>query len=169
LDWIRIDEPSEDNAAQYLDFTAEIKGPVIKGRQIQPYDLDGKGWFQVKIVLKPAFGNIGYSDNLECPDIKFLTKIWHPFVDADSNLMCIDALKEVWPLYFPEPAIFEKEKDKQPMLSVFRMIRGVMENVHESGNRESNVNSEATVGLADGGIAFDKKAHEITKRYAVEM
>lgn len=74
--WVEFPDTDEDSADQWWDFTLSIDGPVVSGREVQPY---AGGVFRVNVKLSDAFaaGDV--------PRVKFMTRIWHPFVRADGK------------------------------------------------------------------------------------
>ena len=74
--WVEFPDADEDSADQWWDFTLAIDGPVVSGREVQPY---AGGVFRVNVKLSDAFaaGDV--------PRVKFMTRIWHPFVRADGK------------------------------------------------------------------------------------
>jgi ubiquitin-protein ligase len=165
LDWLMLDEPDEDNAEQYLDFSVGIVGPEIAGRATQPY---AEGVFKLRIKLSPVYGSPGFPESTP-PEVSFTTKIWHPLVDAATNKMCSEALVDLWPKYKPGGDAPPEEAKMQPLLAVFRMIQDFMRNVHELAASDRAVNTEAQLDCTlEGGAVFDKKARGFTDKYAVE-
>ncbi|ETO83060.1 hypothetical protein F444_02862 [Phytophthora nicotianae P1976] len=64
---------------------SELRGS-IKGPEATPYE---GGHFELEIVIPPKYP-------FEPPQMRFLTKIWHPNISSQTGAICLDILKDAW-------------------------------------------------------------------------
>ncbi|KAF1774980.1 Ubiquitin-conjugating enzyme, active site [Phytophthora cactorum] len=69
------------NAASLSELRGSIKGP-----EATPYE---GGHFELEIVIPPKYP-------FEPPQMRFLTKIWHPNISSQTGAICLDILKDAW-------------------------------------------------------------------------
>lgn len=127
-DWIEINDSYSDNLE--LQFEAPDNSPYKNGIY--------------RIQLE--FIN-NYPQNP--PNVKFITKIWHPLVEFSSGKMCQDYFKENW-------------SDDANIKHFLALLKNFLINY----NFSSGVNIEAINDIKEN--IFEKKAKEINKKYAID-
>ena len=111
---------------------AQVQGPAGT-----PYE---GGVFKVDLQIPQQYPH-------KAPEIKFITKIYHPNIDAEGRA-CLDILK-TW----------------QPSVKMERLIGDIVK-LLESPNGERAVQGEIGVEFMNQRQVFDQKAKQWTAQYA---
>ena len=127
-EWIMIDDGESDNIRLLLE-----------GPENSPYK---DGLYKIELEFYDIFPN-------SPPNVKFITKIWHPLVEYTTGKMCQDYFKENW-------------SDKNNVKNFVDLLQNLLVNY----NFSSGVNLDAINDLKEGN--FEKKAKEINQKYALE-
>jgi ubiquitin-protein ligase len=152
----------QEAAAGDVVLNLTLEGPAIEGRAVQPYQ---DGMFYVSATFSLA------DWPTKPPALEFITKIWHPLVNYETQKLCSAAIPELWDTagYKPTQAYLEalppEERAMEPMLSAFRLLRDLLLKVHERSDITA-VNTEAMQQLAGDGKAFDERAARVTADFA---
>ncbi len=132
---------------------------ICAGRVKQPYH---DGLFQVEVIASDGFFDHRAENPADAPRIKFLTRVWHPFVDYGTGAVC----HEFWSEYY------RQRLPAAPSLTNFAVtLQSFLANVHTDADvcDAVAVNADAMRGLKEGGgEGFDDKANEVTTKYAKE-
>lgn len=83
------------------------------------------------------------------PDVKFLTRVWHPNINLEAGKPCADSLREAW-------------KPTSTLRDVLVFLRDLL----AAPNGSDCVNGEAGRELLESVESFDKHAAEETAKYA---
>ncbi len=154
----------QETAAGDVSLSLTLEGPEIEGRSVQPYK---DGYFYVTAVFSLA------DWPAKPPAFEFVTKIWHPLVNYESQRLCAAAIPELWDTagYKPTQAFLEalapEERAMEPMLSALRLLRDLLLKVHEHKDITA-VNADAMEQLRGDGAAFDARAAKVTKDFAMQ-
>ena len=101
--------------------------------------------FQLSIKFPTNFPN-------DPPDIKFITKIYHPNISLDNGVICISTISSDW----------EKNPD---IISVLYSIYDLL----KIPNLNHGLNKEALTLYKNDPEQFKKKAKEFTKENALKL
>ena len=115
---------------------------LIKGPNKSCYE---NGMFQLSIKFPTNFPN-------DPPDIKFITKIYHPNISLDSGVICISTISSDW----------EKNPD---IISVLYSIYDLL----KIPNLSHGLNKEALALYKNDPDQFKKKAKEFTQENALKL
>lgn len=165
LPWVEITNlESEAAGAGDVKLDLCLEGPAIDGRAVQPYE---GGLFRVTAVFSLT------DFPTRPPTFQFTTRVWHPLVVFETQAMCREAIPELWDKEGYKKsqealaALSAEEREREPMLSALVLLRDLLARVHERSDMTA-VNSDAMQMLKGDGAAFDRKAKEVTDRYARE-
>ena len=120
----------------------------ILGPAGSPYE--GK-FFKVSIRLPPDFPFVP-------PQIKFLTKIWHPNINPETGEICNDILK----------ISGEGEFTWSPGSDIVSVIMNIIGMLGGNFNFNSPLNPEATQEFRKSKKNFEKKAREWAQKYGMD-
>ncbi len=83
---------AEDEEVRWLDFSVEVEGPAeydpspAEAARPSPY---AEGLFRVSLKMTESFPS-------DAPEVKFLTRVWHPLVNEQDGRLCSEYLKSQW-------------------------------------------------------------------------
>ena len=115
---------------------------IMKGPNKTPYE---KGLFQLSIKFPK-----NYPD--DPPDVKFVTKIYHPNISFDKGVICVATKSSDW------------EKNK----SIINVIYSIFDLLNKP-NLEHGLNKEALLLYKNDIKIFNKKAKELTYLYCLNL
>ena len=95
--------------------------------------------------------NVDFSDNypFKCPNMKFVTKIYHPNIKTETGEICAEAIKNSW----------------VPTLNaqfIIKMLVELISNPNGEAPQEPEIAREFLMNKA----TFNKNAQEFTEKYA---
>ena len=114
-------------------------GAVVIGPIDTPY---ANGVFNVDIAFPATYP-------FKAPNVKFVTKVYHPNINSASGEICADVLK-----------------DWKPTLNV-RFVLEVLHSMLSEPSPEGNLEPEIAKVLQDDPEKFNATATEWTKQYAM--
>ncbi|GMH61649.1 hypothetical protein TrRE_jg3992 [Triparma retinervis] len=130
LDWVTI-APHNDNLQHWR---ANITGPASS-----PYE---GGTFIVDFIFPADYP-------FKCPEIKFLTKIYHPNIKTDTGEICADIINSNW----------------APTLDVYHCLE-TLQSMLLNPNPDSPVEAQIATQLRDDYDAFAATAKKWTAEHA---
>ena len=95
--------------------------------------------------------NVDFSDNypFKCPNMKFVTKIYHPNIKTDTGEICAEAIKNSW----------------VPTLNAQFIIKMLVELITQP-NGDNPQEAEIAREFIQSKSTFEEKAKEFTEKYA---
>ena len=95
--------------------------------------------------------NVDFSDNypFKCPNMKFVTKIYHPNIKTETGEICAEAIKNSW----------------VPTLNANFIIKMLVELI-SNPNGEAPQEPEIAREFLMNRTTFNKNAQEFTEKYA---
>ena len=146
----QLDKIRKTNLLSYIGCSAGPKkksnifewNALIKGPNKSCYE---KGMFQLSIIFPTNFP-------IDPPDIKFITKIYHPNISLDNGVICISTKSTDW----------EKNPD---IISVIYSIYDLL----KIPNLNHGLNKEALSLYKTDPEQFKKKAEEFTYQNALKI
>merc|ERR1719163_1703534 len=136
------DEKNQNIQVEYVNNNqAHWKG-YFRGPDGTPYE---GGWFTVDIRISADYP-------FKPPEIKFDTKVWHPNVSSQTGAICLDILKSEW-----SPAL----TIRTALLSLQALL--------STPEPDSPQDAEVATMYRTNLPAFNKRAKEWTKNFAIEM
>ena len=115
---------------------------LMKGPNNSCYE---NGLFQLSINFPKNYPN-------DPPDVKFLTKIYHPNISFDKGIICIGTLSSEW------------EENK----SIINVIYSIFD-LLKKPSIEHGLNEEALLLYKNDIETFNKKAKELTYKYCLNL
>ena len=133
------ENPLEWGSAEPVDgdlfkWTATVLGPPES-----PY---AEGVFSLTIGIPAQYP-------FSAPDVKFVTKVYHPSVRTATGEICADVLKDQW----------------KPTMTL-RWVLGVIRSMLEDPRSDSPLEPDIAAQMRDNPKEFAKTAAEWTKKYA---
>ena len=113
---------------------------IMKGPKKSCYE---NGIFQLSLIFPKNYPN-------DPPDIKFITKIFHPNISFDNGIICVSSKSSEW------------EKNKN-IINVIYSIYDLL----KIPNLNHGLNKEALLLYQNDYNSFYQKAKEFTKKYAL--